>query len=206
MKMHDAVQDVVNWLSADATAAPSAVDVDAHFRETWTAMGPADHGSSDEFERIARQLIGYYLQGRANYGRLPVPVLRLTTDYGDIVVKPDLALSSPSGAITLRRVKTGHGSSKAGESLGTAAFRLAADAQGRGYVIELSFLSDGNTIPVELTSRKLANRRTTIGEVMGEIRAGRFPAKQTATCARCPSFFICGVLPDGPLSTEVFSE
>lgn len=206
MKMHDAVQEVVNWLSADAAAAPSAADVDAHFTETWTAMGPADHGYSDEFQRIARRLIGYYLQGRANRGRRPVPVLRLTTDYGDIVVKPDLALSSPSGAITLRRVKTGHGSKKDPDSLAAAAFRLAADAQDCGYVVELSFLSDGETTPVEFTSRTLANRRATIGEVMGKIRAGRFPAKQTATCARCPSFFICGVLPDGPLSTKVFSE
>ncbi len=83
-------------------------------------MGPADHGYSDEFQRIARRLIGYYLQGRANRGRRPVPVLRLTTDYGDIVVKPDLALSSPSGAITLRRVKTGHGSKKDPDSLAAA--------------------------------------------------------------------------------------
>lgn len=205
MKMHDAVQEVVNWLSADA-AAPSDADVDSHFTETWTAMGPVDHGYSDEFQRIARRLIGYYLQGRANRGRLPVPVLRLTTDYGDIVVKPDLALSSPSGAVTLRRVRTGHGSKKDPDSLAAAAFRLAADAQGCGYVGELSFLSDGETTPVEFTSKKLANRRATIGEVMGEIRAGRFPTERSATCARCPSFFICGVLPAGPLSTRVFSE
>jgi hypothetical protein len=169
-------------------------------------MGPADHGYSDEFRRIAGQLIGYYLDARANRGRVPVPVLRLTTDYGDIIVKPDLALSSSSGAITLRRVKTGHASSKDADSLATAAFRLAANAQGGGDVVELSFLSDGLTAPVEFTAKTLANRRKTIGEVMGEIRAGQFPAKRSPTCARCPSFFICGVLPAGPLSTKVFSE
>ncbi len=206
MKMHDAVQEMVSWLSEDLTATPSAAEVDAHLTETWKAVGPSDHGYSDEFRRIARQLIAYYLQGRANRNRVPVPVLRLPTDYGDIVVKPDLALSGPSGAITLRRVKTGHGSSKDADSLATAAFRLAADALGRGYVVELSFLSDGQTTPVEFTSKKLTHRRTTIGEVMSEIRAGQFPAERSATCARCPSFFICGVLPDGPLSTDVFSE
>ncbi len=206
MKMHDAVQEMVSWLSEDLTATPSVAEVDAHLTNTWKAVGPSDHGYSDEFRRIASQLIAYYLQGRASGHRIPVPVLRLTTEYGDIVVKPDLALLNSSGAVTLRRVKTGHGSKKDPDSLAAAAFRLAADVQGRGYLVELSFLSDGQTTPVEFTSRKLANRRTTIGEVMSEIRAGRFPADRSATCARCPSFFICGVLPDGPLSTKVFSE
>ena len=69
-------------------------------------MGPADHGYSDEFQRIARRLIGYYLRV-LNRGRRPVPVLRLTTDYGDIVVKPDLALSTVGRPKAASRLGTG---------------------------------------------------------------------------------------------------
>ena len=36
-----------------------------------------------------------------------------------------------------------------------------------------------------------------------DVQAGVFPLKPGRTCPRCPAFFICGPLPDGPLKKKL---
>ena len=46
-------------------------------------------------------------------------------------------------------------------------------------------------------------RKGKLAKFLGDIRAGRFPAKVSAyTCPNCPAFFICGQTPDGPLQKK----
>jgi hypothetical protein len=64
-------------------------------------------------------------------------------------------------------------------------------------------LSDGKTRPLVLSERELQGRKDKLARFLGEIRAGRFPAKVSAfTCPNCPAFFICGETPDGPLEKK----
>ncbi|MBX7123261.1 MAG: UvrD-helicase domain-containing protein [Opitutaceae bacterium] len=206
MKMHTAVQDVLNWLSRDLASDPTIAEVDARIDEAWKSVGPWEHASSAELRQIAGRLIAFYLQRRRGYRRTAPPALRFVTEHGHILVKPDQALSNSAGAITLRRVSTRHHSSEDDDSLATAAFQLAADGHASGYTLELLYLTDDVIAPVDLSPRVLSNRRASVADALRDIRAGKFPAKQSLTCARCPCFFICGPLPEGSLSTKSLSD
>jgi hypothetical protein len=204
--MHTAVQKIVDWLSNDLDSEPTVAEVDARLDEAWKSAGPADHAGSEELRRIARRLIAFYLQRRSGYKRIPPPALRLVTEHGHIVIKPDQALSNDAGRVTLRRVKTSHHSAEDADSLATAAFKLAADGHASDYTLELLYLTDDVIAPVDLSPRVLSNRRTSLSDALRDIRAGRFPTNPSLTCARCPCFFICGPLPEGSLSTKILSE
>lgn len=206
MKMHTAVQELVDWLSSDLESDPTTAEVDARLDEAWKSAGPADHASSEGLRRIARRMIAFYLQRRRGHKRVPPPALRFVTEHGHIVVNPDQALSNSVGTITLRRVKTRHHSSEDEDSLATAAFKLAADGHASGYTLELLYLTDDVIAPVDLSPRVLSNRRASVADALRNIGEGRFPTERSLTCARCPCFFICGALPEGTLTTKILSE
>lgn len=202
MRMHGAVRAVVDWLIESASA-PSPVEVNNRLAEAWDEKGLDDQGYSGDFERIARQLTGYFLECRSGYGRLPATEMRLIVTGGEIVVTPDEVLSARNGRTHVRSVRTGHAGSKDLESVPTAVFALAAEGAFPGCTVELVHLSDAAVNAVSMKPRMLANRREAAVGVFEKIRAGRFPRKEsTRTCPRCPAFFICGPIPGGPLEKE----
>lgn len=202
MRMHGAVRAVVDWVIESASA-PSSAELDGRLAEAWDENGLDDQGYSGDFERIARQLIGYFVECRSGYGRLPATEMRLIVTGGEIVVTPDEVLSARNGRTHVRSVRTGHAGSKDLESVPTAVFALAAEGAFPGCTVELVHLSDAAVNAVSMKPRMLANRREAAVEVFEEIRAGRFPRKEsTRTCPRCPAFFICGPVPGGPLEKK----
>ncbi|MFB9268369.1 UvrD-helicase domain-containing protein [Bradyrhizobium erythrophlei] len=202
MRMHGAVRAVVDWVIESASA-PSSAELDGRLAEAWDENGLDDQGYSGDFERIARQLIGYFVECRSGYGRLPATEMRLIVTGGEIVVTPDEVLSARNGRTHVRSVRTGHAGSKDLESVPTAVFALAAEGAFPGCTVELVHLSDAAVNAVSMKPRMLANRREAAVAVFEEIRAGRFPRKEsTRTCPRCPAFFICGPVPGGPLAKK----
>ena len=86
------------------------------------------------------------------------------------------------------------------KDVGAAALVLAVQQAFPGAVAELIHLSDGQAHALSLTSRELKGRQDKLARFLGDIRAGRFPAKiSSRTCPNCPAFFICGQTPEGPL-------
>jgi hypothetical protein len=64
-------------------------------------------------------------------------------------------------------------------------------------------LADEEVQSFNLSQVELQNRHAKLGNYIAHIRAGRFPANQSArTCSGCPAFFICGELPEGSLTKE----
>ena len=202
MKMHLAVQAIVDDLLALEGTALSEVEIDALFERRWVALGPTDHGYAESYKGAARRLIAFLGQLRA--GETPEARESFVLDVGDaqIVVQPDERTRTGDGRVVLRRIRTGRKTSNATDTLDAAAYQLAAGSHGE---IEFVFLSDESRIPVGMTERKLNSRKARIGDTAAAIRAGEFPAdpdRPSRTCPRCPYFFICTQPPPGRLTKK----
>ncbi|MEX2170732.1 MAG: UvrD-helicase domain-containing protein [Pirellulales bacterium] len=200
MKLHVAVQHVVDGLSQQLDTQPSLAEIEIQLANEWDSHGPADHGYSDEYKRIAWQLIRFFIDSSSGSKRLPAPQLRLPVAGGEIVVTPDQVLTDDTGNVRMRRVRTGHKKSNDDDSLAAAAFHIAASAHSPGCTVELVFLSDGAITPIEMTSRVLGNRKNSIAQMGAGVKDGHFPLKEGPTCPRCPAYYVCPSLPPGPLN------
>lgn len=203
MRMHGAVRTVVEGLIQDASTAPSPAELDDRLADAWDLQGLDDQGYSGDFERVARQLVEFFVRSRSGYGNLPLAEMRLVVPGGEIVVRPDDVLTSREGRTHVRSVRTGHAGSKDLESISTAVFALAAQGSFSGCTVELVHLSDAAVKAVSMKTTTLAARKGAAAAAFGEIRGGRFPRKESVrTCPRCPAFFICGPVPGGTLEKK----
>ena len=198
-QLHVAVQKVVDGIGGKAT---SLEELKASLDAVWVEHGPTGHGYEDEYRRIAVQFMGFYTGTVSGAEVRPVPRLSLPVPGGEIVIRPNQVLDT-DGKITMRRVYTGHKGSKDHESLAAAAFLVAAQTHSSGCAVELVHLSDAAITPIAMTARVLTNRRASLDAMGKDVQAGLFPPEQSRTCPRCPSFFICGPLPHGPLKKNL---
>ena len=203
MQLHDAV-----WTVAEAVVAQPGIITDEDLSRRASAalaeQGLAEHGYLEQFQSLALSLLRFLVSSRI--GHKPQAPVAITVRFGDeeIVVRPDDVLVDSGGRRKLRRVRTGHMRAKEDEDVAAAAFVLAARQEFPDATVELVHLSDQEVRPVELTGRKLETRRGKLGEFLGDIRKGHFPAKVSAwTCPGCPNFFICGPTPDGVLRKKI---
>lgn len=200
MQMHNAVRSIVEWLTADPTLTPSAAELDARLAEAWDSHRLVDHGYSEDYRRIAKQLIGFFISSRNGYTRAIPTEMHLRVGSGEIIVRPDEVLTAPNGRKHVRAIRTGHAGSKDFENISAGVFTLAAYKAFPGCTVEFVHLGDGTLGAVTMTDRVLNNRRATAEGLIAEIRAGLLPRKESARiCPRCPAFFICGPVPDGVL-------
>jgi len=67
-------------------------------------------------------------------------------------------------------------------------------------MVEVVYLTSETKTPMTITARKLASRSEKMQKIVRQIQAGDFPLEEDArVCPRCPSFFVCGIVPSGPL-------
>lgn len=201
MQMHTAVQLVIDQF-AEVPPTDPMDSFEPLLEKAWAEKGPQDHGYSEDFRRVAAQLLGFYLASQRGLVRQPIEPLRLPVAGAEIVIHPDQVLSSGSGKVHIRRIMTGHQRSADEDSLASAVFQLAATRSAPGCVVELVYLSDQAISPLGITPVKLTNRRVSVERMLGAVQLGQFPAKPQRperTCPRCPSFYICGPVPDGQL-------
>ena len=202
MKMHSAVQAMVDDLLAREHGSPNEAELDALFGRHWMAHGPTDHGYADFYERAARRLIAFLMEVRA--GETPEPREKFELDVGDarIIVRPDEHTRTGDGRLVLRRVHTGRQTSKSTDELDAASYQLAAGTHGE---IEFVFLSDESRVTIDMGTRMLDARQDRIEAAGAKIGAGRFPAnpkRPSRTCPRCPYFFICSKPMEGRLTKK----
>ncbi len=194
MQLHVAVQKVLDGIGGKEA---SLIELEAVLNAVWDEHGPSDDGYSDEYKEIAVGLLNFHTGIAVGAEFQSLPRLHLPVPGGVIVIRPSQHLNVGE-QITMRRVDTGHKGSKDHESLATAAFLLAARAHSSDCSVERIHLSDGEITPITMTPAVLRNRRASIDGMGNDVQAGRFPLKQSRTCPRCPAFFICGPLPEGP--------
>jgi hypothetical protein len=205
MKMHNVVSDVFDWLkTVHETTTPSESELSLRFEEAWQAKGPADHGYAEDYRRIGRRLVDYLIETRSNGIRSPVAPLSLGWAEGDILVKPDSVARGDRGQIVVGRVKTGKPRLKAFDDIEYTILHLAAvQAYGGQTQVEVTYLTSETTESMSISARKLETRRQKVQNIVQSVRSGDFPLKAEArACPRCPSFFICGELPDGAVTIK----
>jgi len=199
MHLHEAVRGVVQAVIASPTALTER-DLEARLDAALVVQGLGDHGYRAEFRDLGLSMLRFFVSDRAGAVAEPRAALGLTIGGEQIVVSPDEVLVRSDGRRFVRHVRTGHKRSTDGENVGDAALMLAVQEAMPGAVAELVHLSDGATLPIDLTDRKLKGRREKLVGFLDDIRAGRFPAEIShRTCPNCPAFFICGQAPEGPL-------
>ena len=203
MQMHDVVRAVFQQVIGGTVQISDDATLRARIGEALAASGLADHGYAVHYHSLAFQLVRYFVSSRAGHAAEAATELTITIGGDQIVVRPDDVLIRPDGQRTLRRVQTGHRRSDEGKDVGAAAFILAARQAFPDASVEMVHLADEEVQAFSLSQVELQNRHAKLGNYIGQIRAGRFPASQSArTCPGCPAFFICGELPEGPLTKE----
>jgi superfamily I DNA/RNA helicase len=203
MQMHVAVRSVVEWLTADPNASPPAGALDAKLAEAWDVQKLGSHGYSDDYKRIAKQLVAFFVETREGFKRSEKTELRLSIAGSEIFVRPDEILTGKDGKLRVRAVRTGHVTSKELEKVAAAVFTLAAQSAFPGCTVEFVHLSDGTVTPVPMKPKTLENRRKTAQEMLSDIAGGNFPKDESPMiCPRCPAFFICGPVPPGKMQKE----
>lgn len=201
MRMHNAVQAVVDELTARLTDAPSASELQAIVDAAWNAHGPIEHGYAAEYRQIADQLLQFFYQLRQGETRRTPQSLSLRFDNAEIVVTAHEEIETGQ-SIIFRRIRTGRKTSTAVTALDAAAFQIAV--QGRGEA-EFVYLTGGSQDRLSMKSTQLGNKKTKIGEAAVAILEGRFSPNRSDRCARCPYFFICNAPPSGTLRKKIES-
>lgn len=205
MQMHSAVQSVIDQLAA-VPPGEALVLFEPLLSKAWSEKGPQEHGYSEDFRRVANRLLEFYLESQKGLARQDVEMLRLPVGGAEILIRPDLVLKGVGGQTHVRRVMTGHHRSAHEESVSSAVFQLSATAAAPGCIVELVYLSDQTVNPLGMSATKLKNRRANVEKMLGDMREGKYPAdvdRPDRSCPRCPSFYICGPVPLGPLAKKI---
>ena len=200
MKMHNVVSEVFEWLKREhETTNPTVDKLAARFEEAWRSKGATEHGYAEDYRRIGKRLVDFLIVSRSRGVAAPAPPISLGCAEGEILVSPDGVAHGAGGRITVRRVKTGKQPSNAFDGIEYTVLQLAAvQAYGPHAQVEVTYLASETIQPMEITSRKLESRREKLKSFLQAMKAGQFPAKPEArSCPRCPSFFLCGDLPEG---------
>jgi hypothetical protein len=202
MCLHEAVRTVIETVIASDVHVTEQ-DLEERTNAALAGQGLADHGYRAEFRDLALVMLRFFLANRADAVAEAPVALSLNFGGGEIIVRPDEVLVHPDGTRFVRRVRTGHMRSAESKDVGAAALMLAVKQAFPGAVAELVHLADGEAHALVLSDRELKGRKEKLAKFLGDIRAGRFPAEVSSrTCPNCPTFFICGQIPEGPLQKK----
>jgi len=206
LQMHYAVFDVLDWLKEKYPLTnPDAAEVETAFVEAWQRKGAVNHGYAADYQRIGRRLVDYYLKVRDSLALAKTEPIVLPLVGCEIVVRPDSVANCPGGTMVLRRIKSGKKPSGELDELEFGILQMAAEyAYGSRAQVEVSFLTSEESVPLDLTLRKLGVRKQKVQDIVAKIQAGEYPAeKGDRTCPRCPSYYVCGPVPAGPLQLKI---
>jgi DNA helicase II / ATP-dependent DNA helicase PcrA len=200
---HDCLYDFIRWLAeARSSEPPSLEQAEAAFERIWKERGPpADHAFIGDYNRLARRMVRVLIEAGAGRRFMDAEPIFIDFAKGRVLVKPDEIAEREDGVIVIRRVHTGHQRDKEYDRLEYALYHLAAQAKfGAGAVVEAIHLTDEVSAPAETTPKKMATRRQKAEAMVAAIADGAFPIDtDNFRCPRCPHFFICDALPEGPL-------
>lgn len=197
MKLHVAVQEVVDELLARLDDLPDVSEIDTLLQSALETHGFSKEDK--EYEQVAQELVSYFVASKGGLTASAPDEAALPFPGGNISVTPDQLLRTEAGHALLRRVKTGHKLSTEDDSLEVAVLDIAAQSCSTSTKAQVVHLSDQKVTSVELTDRKRTNRKKKLTSVGNAIRSGQYPAVPSVTCPRCPAYFVCGPLPVGEL-------
>jgi DNA helicase II / ATP-dependent DNA helicase PcrA len=201
-RTHDCLYRLIEWIAdARQDGEPTLAEAEAAFDQIWSEGGP-ERSSAADYRRLASRLVAELLKAGAGRRFRASEPLAVDLPNGRVMVTPDEIAELPNGMIVLRRVRTGAKRSDEYDRLEYALYQLAGESHfGRQFALEALHLTDGISEAVPITSTKLQNRKEKSDTMLKAIGSCEFPAQaDVVSCPRCPHFFICPVVPDGPLT------
>lgn len=197
MRMHDAVRATVQAIvSGDVT--PSSYE--NWLKAEFSKQELLGHGYENDYRKLALTMLRYFISSRESHSFETPSSFNLNFGREQLVILPDDVLVRSDGRRIFRKIQTGHKRSKDVEDIATAAFVLATREIFPNAVVEIVSLADEVTTEINLTQKKLQNRKEKISAILKNIREGCFPATPSSwVCPNCPAFFICGATPSGTL-------
>jgi len=200
---HDCLYELIRWLAdARMTTNPTLEEAEAAFDGIWLSRGPIDHAFREDYRRLASRLIAALIRAGAGRRFRRAEAIAIDLPNGQVMVQPDELAELPDGTVVIRRVRTGYRRTDEYDRLEYTLYRLAAQTTfGDHALVEALHLTDETAEAVDLSSKKVATRRTRSDEMLARMKAGWFPPEtDSVTCPRCPHFFICAAVPRGTLS------
>lgn len=199
MRMHNAVQAVVDELTSHFDTDPNEAEFATIIDGAWTSHGPIEHGYAAEYRKMSNELLGFFWHLRkGETRRMPSPLI-LKFGAAEIVVTANEEIEAAQSSV-FRRIRTGRKTSTAVTSLDAAAFQIATEGRGEA---EFVYLTGGDRDRLNMSSRQIDGRRQKISDAAVSILSGQFPPKRSDRCARCPYFFICTEPPSGTLRKKI---
>lgn len=201
-RTHDCLYAFMKWLAESrGTAEPTLAEAEVQFEEIWKEEGPTDHAFARDYRGLASRLISTLLESGANRRFRNAEPLAIDFSTGRVWVQPSERADLPDGTVILRRIHTGKKRSDEYDRLTYTLYHLAGQSNFGSFAVEAVHLTDGIMEPVEITSKKLGNRKAISESIVQRIATGAFPAEpDPVSCPRCPHFFICAAVPGGGLS------
>ncbi|MEL6413901.1 MAG: ATP-dependent DNA helicase, partial [Pseudomonadota bacterium] len=202
MRMHNAVQAVVDELTARPDRTPDETEMRSIIDAAWAAHGPTEHGYATEYRQISDELLNFFIQLRQGERRRVPQSLSLRFEDAEVVVTAHEQIDTDHSTV-FRRIRTGRKTSTALDALDAAAFQIAADGRGEA---EFVYLTGGDQDRLSMSEGKIRTRKKKIADAAISIIEGRFPPNRSDRCARCPYFFICNTPPSGTLRKKIGSD
>ncbi len=201
MRMHSAVQAVVDELTSRPAKMPDAKELRTIIDVAWATHGPTEHGYAAEYRQISNDLLQFFFQLRRGETRETPQSLSLRFENTEIVVSAHEEIKTGHSTV-FRRIRTGRKTSTALNTLDAAAFQMAAEGRGEA---EFVFLTGGEQDRLNMSDRQIGGRKKKISDAAIAIIEGRFPPNRSDRCAQCPYFFICTSPPSGTLRKKIGS-
>ncbi|AFO92753.1 ATP-dependent helicase [Phaeobacter inhibens] len=202
MRMHNAVQAVVDELTARPDHAPDETEMQTIIDAAWAAHGPTEHGYAAEYRQISDELLQFFIQLRQGEHRRELQSLSLRFEDAEVLVTAHEQIETGHSTV-FRRIRTGRKTSTALDALDAAAFQIAAEGRGEA---EFVYLTGGDKDRLSMSEGKIKTRKKKIADATISIIEGRFPPNRSDRCARCPYFFICNSPPSGTLRKKIGSS
>jgi superfamily I DNA/RNA helicase/Zn-dependent peptidase ImmA (M78 family) len=204
MKMHDAVQMVVDWMVEQEPNQVDFREVDRRLGVALDQTGVGKSGYAEEYRAIAETLVTRLIESRAGMTKVSTRGLVLASGDAKIDVRVDDILEDAEGRMLVRRIRTGHATKKSQTDAASTSFFFAAQESFPGSTIEVVHLADSDPMRIDIDPKKLATRRAAVDRVISAIVNGDLPPRRSSrSCPRCPAFFICGALPLGTFVKKV---
>jgi len=202
-RTHDCLYELIEWMAEARVESEAGVtEAEAAFESIWQSRGPKDHAFAEDYRRLASRLVGALVRAGAGRHFRKSEALAIDLANGRVIVEPNEMAELMDGTVVLRRVRTGYRTQDEYDGLEYTLYHLAGAAHfGSAFMVEALHLTDEVLEPVPLRGKKLENRRVETETMLAGIKKGAFPPKIGAvTCPRCPHFFICPAVPEGPLT------
>jgi hypothetical protein len=202
-RTHDCLYELIHWLSHARLGGDLSIEAaEEEFANIWRARGPTDHAFAADYRHLASRLVGALVRAGAGRRFCEAEPIAIDLTNGRVLVEPNEMAKLPNGTVVLRRVRTGYKRSGEYDKIDYTLYYLAGRARfGSDFLVEALHLTDDTIEAVTITPQKISNRRTKTDAMLTGIADGRFPVDIDAiTCPRCPHFFICAAVPNGPLT------